>query len=81
VQRNTEYVTLVRDLIANVRERAAEAVKRGKSLEEFRSSLELSVFVTRFVGTDARRKSLFDLGFTQPGAKRAFEEASFQIER
>jgi hypothetical protein len=59
----------------------ADAVARGLDLAATRQAVPLDTFATRFAGGDARSLALFTIGFTRPGIKRAFDEASYLAER
>jgi len=81
IQHDTSYLMRLRSLISTVRDRAHEAVKAGKSFEDFRKGIDLSRFEREFAGDDPRRRFLFVQGFTTPGLRRAYDEAAFQVER
>ena len=81
IQRDTQYISSLQKLLRTVHERASDAVKGGKSFEDFGKGLALSEFERQFAGDDPRRRFLFAQGFTIPGLRRAYDEAAFQIER
>jgi cyclase len=80
VQHDLSYVVRVSELLAFVRSAADDAVRKGKSLAEFRAAIDLSAFERRFAGSDPRLQTLFRLDWNVAAVKRAYDEAKFNVE-
>jgi cyclase len=80
VQHDYTYVDLVREVLVFTRDKAAQAVERGLSLEDARKQVDFSEFKYRFSNDDLIRGEGFDSWFAGVGLQRAYEEAKFQSE-
>ena len=80
LQHDLSYVNQLSELLSLVRSGAEDAVRRGKTLAEFRSAMDLSSFERRFAGNDPRLHTLFRLDWNNAALKRAYDEAKANIE-
>ncbi len=80
LQHDLSHINQLSELLSFVRSGAEDAVRRGKTLIEFRSALDLSSFEQRFAGNDPRLHTLFRLDWNNAALKRAYEEAKANIE-
>ena len=80
VQHDYGYLKLVRELLAFTRDRAREAVRKGRTLEEADKEINFGDFIRRFSGGDIVRYDAFDSFYRHPAVQRAYEEAKFESE-
>lgn len=79
LQRDTQYVTTVQELLGVLRRQMREAVARGLTLEQARAALDLESFRARFAGRDSRRRAQFAELFVSPASERAYLEARGEL--
>ncbi|HEV8411939.1 MAG TPA: MBL fold metallo-hydrolase, partial [Gemmatimonadaceae bacterium] len=60
VQHDYQYAKLTRELLVFTRDKAAEAVRKGISLDSLQRSIDFTPFVKRFSGGDLVREAAFD---------------------
>ena len=80
VQRDTQYLTAVQELLGAIRGQMRDAVARGLSLEQARAALDIEAFRTGFAGQDSRRRTEFANFFIEPITERAYLEAKGSLQ-
>lgn len=75
VQHDKQYMLLVIQALESLSQQAHDAVKQGKTQEEFQKSVNLSEFRNKMAGNDPSRQRVFDQYFVAPGSMRAYHEA------
>ena len=73
VEHDLTYLHQVADLLTHVRDRVATALSKGMNLRDTQAFVDLAAYRQRFAGNDVRRQRLFDIGFSEPGVKGAYE--------
>ena len=81
LQRDWEYLDLVRELIASTLEQAKAAVARGLDLEATRKAVDLTGFRERFTRGDVMTGRAFDAFFAAPAVERAWLEARGDLDK
>ena len=79
LQRDTAYLTSVRELLGEMRTQMEAAVKKGLTLEKARESLELASYRQKFAGSDPIRNQQFSDFFVTPASERAYLEARGEL--
>jgi glyoxylase-like metal-dependent hydrolase (beta-lactamase superfamily II) len=75
VQRDLAYVDRVRDALVVLRDRAADAARRGLTPDSARATTAFDDLERRFEGDDPTLRGLLWVHFIAPGFPRAYEEA------
>jgi hypothetical protein len=76
VMRDTAYLSRLQALLADVADQASAAVAAGRSLEEFRATLDFEAHRAGFTGDDPFLDSRWQVWFTEPIAEAAWNEAA-----
>jgi cyclase len=79
VMRDYGFIDQTRELIQYTRDKAADAVKRGLTLEQFTAEVSFAAFVPKFAGTDVVRTDAFESFYVSAAVPRAFLEASLAV--
>jgi cyclase len=79
LQRDTAYLTSVRELLGAMRTQMEAAVKKGLTLEKARESLDLTSYRQKFAGSDPIRDRQFTDFFVTPASERAYLEAKGEL--
>jgi cyclase len=72
VQRDAAYVDRLSAALATLRDRAADAARRGLSLDSARATLRFDDLERQFEGSDPRLRGLLLVHFIGPGLPRAY---------
>jgi glyoxylase-like metal-dependent hydrolase (beta-lactamase superfamily II) len=75
VQRDDDYVRMVRELVKFTLDRARDAVKRGVPVDTLEKQIDFTPFLKRFAGDDPVRIAAFQNFYVQPAVTRAYDEA------
>jgi glyoxylase-like metal-dependent hydrolase (beta-lactamase superfamily II) len=76
VQMDYAFLDKTRALLQYTKDKAADAVKRGLTLEKFTAEISFAEFTPTFAGTDVVRTEAFDNFYVSEAVPRAFLEAS-----
>ena len=79
VQRDTRYLTLVRDTLGAISTHMRDAVAKGLTLEQASATLDIRAYREQFTGGDTSREAGFDYVFVTPASERAYQEAKGEI--
>jgi glyoxylase-like metal-dependent hydrolase (beta-lactamase superfamily II) len=79
LQRDTTYLSSVRELLDAMRTQMEAAVKKGMTLEKARESLDLASYRQKFAGSDKIRNQQFSDFFVTPASERAYLEAKGEL--
>jgi cyclase len=74
LQKDLSYLTMTRELLADMRTRVSEQVARGATLQETRKAVNLSQWRTKFAGTSTHKAFMFSFYTAGPGIAAAYEE-------
>jgi len=80
VQHDYAYVDMVRELLVFTRDQARDAVLRGVPLDTLQKQIDFAPFIKRFCNDDVVRTDAFKSFYPAQAVKRAYEEASFEIQ-
>jgi len=75
IQRDTAYLTTLKELLRSVATQVAELAKEGAAVEDVKKRIELEPFRKKLAGDDAPRRRAFDSFFVSPIVDRAYQEA------
>jgi glyoxylase-like metal-dependent hydrolase (beta-lactamase superfamily II) len=79
LQRDTTYLSSVRELLGAMRAQMEAAVTKGLTLEKARESLDLASYRQKFAGSDKIRNQQFSDFFVTPASERAYLEAKGEL--
>jgi cyclase len=79
VQRDYHFLDQTRALIQFTRDQAADAVRRGRTLEQFTAEVSFDRFLPGFAGTDVVRTDAFMSFFVSAAVPRAYLEATLAL--
>ncbi|MBL8961157.1 MAG: MBL fold metallo-hydrolase [Gemmatimonadetes bacterium] len=76
VQHDLAFLEQTRTLLQFTRDQAADAVKRGRTLEQFTAEVSFARFLPLFAGSDVVRTDAFNSFYISAAVPRAFLEAT-----
>ena len=79
VQHDLTFLEQTRTLLQYTRDQATDAVKRGRTLEQFTAEISFARFLPIFAGSDVVRTDAFNSFYISAAVPRAFLEASLAV--
>jgi glyoxylase-like metal-dependent hydrolase (beta-lactamase superfamily II) len=79
VQPDLTFLEHTRTLLQYTRDQAADAVRRGRTLEQFTAEISFARFLPIFAGSDVVRSDAFNSFYISAAVPRAFLEASLAV--